>query len=258
MSETLNISLVQADLIWEKPRENRELLSAMLQDISTTQLIVLPEMFSSGFTMNPKAVAETPDGPSVKWMLEVAKKKKAAVCGSLVIEENQSYYNRLYFVAPDGKINTYNKKHLFTLAGEHQVYSPGRERLLVNYLGWKICPLICYDLRFPVWARNTDDYDLLLYVANWPQVRVFAWDTLLSARAIENLSYVAGVNRVGTDGNGHPYTGHSAVYDALGQAVLPSQKGHTGVFSVTLSKEHLNQTRNKLRFLDDRERFILN
>lgn len=255
MSETLRISLVQADLIWEHPQANLDLLSKLLENTTETDLIILPEMFSTGFTMQAQAVAEKPDGLSVNWMLEIAKKKKAAVTGSLVIEEDGAYFNRLFFITPDGKIYTYNKKHLFTLAGEHRIYTPGNNRLVVDYNGWRICPLVCYDLRFPVWARNTENYDLLIYVANWPQVRVFAWDRLLCARAIENMSYVAGVNRVGSDGNGHPYTGHSAVYDGLGQDILPVQINQQGVFSVTLKKTPLAALRSKLRFLDDRDSY---
>lgn len=257
MSESLHLSLVQADLVWEYPQANRDMLSNLLLNTTKTDLIILPEMFSSGFTMNPKAVAEKSDGPSVRWMLETAREKQAAVTGSIVIEEDDKYYNRLYFVTPEEKVYTYNKKHLFTLAGEHKVYSPGQSQLILNYKGWKICPLVCYDLRFPVWSRNTADYDLLLYVANWPQVRTFAWDRLLCARAIENLSYVAGVNRVGTDGNGHPYTGHSAVYDGLGKEVLSPQQNHQGVFSALLEKTPLEDLRSKLRFLDDRDEFVI-
>lgn len=255
MSETLRISLVQANLVWEHPQANLDLLSKLLEDTTETDLIILPEMFSTGFTMQAQAVAEKPDGLSVNWMLEIARKKKAAVTGSLVIEEGGAYYNRLFFITPEEKIYTYNKKHLFTLAGEHRIYTPGKNRLVVDYNGWRICPLVCYDLRFPVWARNTENYDLLIYVANWPQIRVFVWDRLLCARAIENMSYVAGVNRVGTDGNGHPYTGHSAVYDGLGQEILPVQIDRQGVFSVTLEKTHLDGLRSKLRFLDDRDAF---
>lgn len=251
----LHIALIQADLHWENPAANLAMFTEMMSNVQDVDLIILPEMFSSGFTMHPKTVAETMNGKSVSWMRETAQKKNMALTGSLVIEENGKYYNRLLFVKPNGSLEKYDKKHLFTLAGEDAVYTAGTDRLLVDYLGWRICPMVCYDLRFPIWARNTVDYDLLIYVANWPKVRVFAWDTLLSARAIENMAYVAGVNRVGNDGNGHPYVGHSAVYDVLGKDVLPKITNKKGVYFATLNKNELENTRKKLRFLDDRDDF---
>ncbi|MBU2526974.1 MAG: amidohydrolase [Bacteroidetes bacterium] len=251
----LHIALIQADLHWENPATNLAMFTDLINDVHHVDLMILPEMFSSGFTMHPESVAETMDGKSVSWMRETAQKKKIALTGSLVIEENGNYYNRLLFVKPNGTIEKYDKKHLFTLAGEDVVYTAGTDRLILDYLGWHICPMVCYDLRFPVWARNTADYDLLIYVANWPKVRVYAWDTLLAARAIENMSYVAGVNRVGKDGNGHPYVGHSAVYDMLGKGVLPKISGKKDVYFVTLNKKELESARKKLRFLDDRDHF---
>ena len=174
-----------------------------------------------------------------------------------MISENGNFYNRLVCVEPSGVISHYDKRHTFTLAGEHKVYTAGTEKIIFNYKGWKICPLICYDLRFPVWARNVEDYDLLLYVANWPKIRINAWDTLLKARAIENMSFCIGVNRVGLDGNSYEYTGHSAAYDVLGNRIdtIPENKEVTEI--VVLEKEHIKKYREKLNFLNDKDDFSL-
>lgn len=219
-------------------------------------LIVLPEMFSSGFTMNPKAVAETMNGETIAWLQHLAKAKVCAITGSLVIEENGKYYNRLVFVYPNGELKTYDKRHLFTLAGEDKVYTAGKEKLIINFKGFKICPLICYDLRFPVFSRNVEDYDLLLYVANWPKPRINAWDILLKARAVENMSYAIGVNRIGMDENELEYVGHTQAVDFLGNYLLEAQETD-GVFIVELDKEKLLETRSKLAFLKDKDSFKL-
>jgi predicted amidohydrolase len=207
--------------------------------------------------MNAYKVAETMNGETVNWMQEIATKKQAAITGSLIVKENNRYYNRLLFVHPNGTIESYDKRHTFTLAGEDKVYTAGSKKLIVTYKDWKICPLICYDLRFPVWARNVEDYDLLIYVANWPSPRVSAWDALLKARAIENMSYCIGVNRVGVDGNNHEYSGHSAAFDVLGNRidVIPIDK--EAVEIVALSKTDLEDYREKLNFLEDRDQFSL-
>lgn len=251
----MKIALVQTSLSWENPVENRshllQKISGFMQDVD---LIVLPEMFASGFTMNPKTVAETMEGETVLWMQHLAKAKNAAITGSLVIEENGNFYNRLLFVYPTGDIKWYDKRHLFTLAGEDQFYTNGKERLIVEYKGFRICPLVCYDLRFPVFSRNTEDYDLLLYVANWPKLRVNAWDILLKARAVENMSYAIGVNRIGTDANNHEYVGHSQAVDFLGNYLIEPQEAE-GVFIVELDKEKLLETRTKLAFLNDKDNF---
>lgn len=219
-------------------------------------LIVLPEMFSSGFTMNPKAVAETMNGETIAWLQHLAKAKDCAITGSLVIEENGKYYNRLVFVYPNGELKTYDKRHLFTLAGEDKVYTAGKEKLIIEYKGFRICPLICYDLRFPVFARNVEDYDVLIYVANWPKPRINAWDILLKARAVENMSYAIGVNRIGMDENELEYVGHSQAVDFLGNYLLEAQETD-GVFIVELDKEKLLETKNKLAFLEDKDQFRL-
>ncbi|THF49450.1 amidohydrolase [Flavobacterium supellecticarium] len=254
----MKISIIQAPLFWENPEVNRNYFAAKIQNIpEDSLLIVLPEMFSSGFTMNPGEVAETMDGTTVNWMKQTATEKNCAITGSLVIKEDGNFYNRLLFVFPNGDVEHYDKRHLFSLAGEHKTYtSGGTERLVVNYLGWRICPLICYDLRFPVYSRNNDDYDLLIYVANWPQVRILAWDTLLKARAIENMSYVIGVNRIGDDVNHNFYSGHSQVLDYLGNALVEPVEKEV-VFSVQLDKELMLANRNKLGFLRDRDKFNL-
>lgn len=257
MKTDLKITLVQSELIWENASANRELFSKKFQTFEgETDLIVLPEMFTTGFSMNAKKLAEPNDSDSLNWMISEARKHNCAITGSVIISENDKFYNRLFFVLPDGTYEKYDKKHTFTLAKENETYTAGKERLIVNYKGWKICPLICYDLRFPVWSRNTEDYDVLIYVANWPKVRTVAWDTLLRARAIENMSYCVGVNRVGFDGNDHEYVGHSAVYDVLGKQVSPSAFDEF-IETVTLSKEHIESNRKHLQFLNDRDKFTL-
>lgn len=251
----MKIALIQTSLSWESPMENRSHLAQKITGfMEDVDLIVLPEMFSSGFTMNPKKVAETMQGETVSWLQHLAKAKNCAITGSLVIEENGNYYNRLVFVFPNGDIETYDKRHLFTLAGEHQFYTAGVDKLIVNYKGFKICPLVCYDLRFPVFSRNAENYDVLIYVANWPKPRINAWDILLKARAVENMCYTVGVNRIGTDYNNHEYVGHSQVVDFLGEYVLESQKADS-VFIVELDKAKLLETRSKLAFLEDKDEF---
>jgi len=253
----MKIALVQSPLFWENPAANRshfdEKINALDQDID---LVVLPEMFATGFTMQPKAVAEDMQGETVLWLQSLAKAKNIAITGSLAIKENDSFYNRLLFVFPSGEIKFYDKKHLFTLAGEDQVYKAGNEKLIIEYKGWKICPLICYDLRFPVFARNVEDYDLLIYVANWPSSRIQAWDALLKARAIENMSYTIGVNRIGQDDYKLDYNGHSQVVDFLGNYILEPVEAK-GVFIVELNKPEQLLARKKFNFLNDRDSFVL-
>ena len=258
MSHVLNVALIQTSLVWESPKINRRLLNDKINTIPTgVDLIVLPELFTSGFTMNPELVAETMTGETIVWLMKLAKEKDAAIMGSLVISENNNFYNRMVCVEPSGVITTYDKRHTFTLAGEHKVYTAGTEKVIFNYKGWKICPLVCYDLRFPVWARNVENYDLLIYVANWPKVRIKAWDALLQARAIENMTYCIGVNRVGLDGNNHEYSGHSVVYDVLGNRMDNLSENEAATAIVVLEKESLTKYREKLNFLNDRDNFSL-
>jgi predicted amidohydrolase len=258
MQEALKIALIQSDLVWENPEQNQQNFTIKINAVAEkVDIIVLPEMFTSGFTMNAKAVAETMEGTTVSWMLDLAKTKQAAIAGSMVVIENDNYYNRFLFAEPSGKLSYYDKRHTFTLAGEHKVYKAGNKKIIIDYRGWKICPLICYDLRFPVWARNTEDYDVLLYVANWPKPRINAWDTLLKARAIENMSYCIGVNRIGVDGVNVEYNGSSACYDVLGKKITNMPLNQDAVEIVALSKNHIRKYRNALKFLDDRDAFNL-
>lgn len=256
--DNLKVTLIQSDLVWETPKQNRDNFSDKINSINQeVDLIILPEMLTTGFTMNAASIAETMQGDTVKWMQEIAAKKSTAITGSIIISEKKQFYNRLLFVHPSGKIETYDKRHTFTLAGEDKVFSAGKDKLIVNYKGWKICPLVCYDLRFPVWARNTENFDVLLYVANWPKPRINAWNTLLKARAIENMCYCIGVNRVGLDTNNYEYSGNSAAYDVLGREIseIDPYKEQTEI--VVLNKNHIKSNREKLQFLNDRDGFIL-
>lgn len=251
----MKIALIQSDLYWEEAFKNRNLFEAKIDQIdSGVDLVVLPEMFSTGFSMNPKDVAETMQGETTVWMKSIAQQKKCAIAGSLIITENNQFYNRMLFVFPSGEIQFYDKRHLFTLAGEDKVYTAGSKKQIVEYLGWKICLQVCYDLRFPVFVRNVENYDLILYVANWPKVRINAWDILLKARAVENLSYIIGVNRTGFDANNHEYNGHSQVIDFLGNPILEPQENE-GVFIVELDKNSMLETRKKMDFLSDKDVF---
>lgn len=258
MQEHLKVVLIQSDLVWENAEANRKAFTKKINAISQkVDLILLPEMFTTGFTMTPENVYETMQGATINWLLNTAEKYNAAIGGSLVIKEENSFYNRFVFVESNGSITTYDKRHTFTLAGEDKVYTAGNNKIILNYKGWSICPLVCYDLRFPVWARNTKNYDVLIYVANWPKLRINAWDTLLKARAIENMCYCIGVNRIGNDDNKLEYVGHSAIYDSLGKTLCKTTDGIENIEIITLQKEHLKTTRDKLKFLDDRDDFIL-
>jgi omega-amidase len=253
----MKIALIQTQLFWENPKKNRNAFEKKINAITDdVDLIVLPEMFTTGFTMEPNRVAETMQGETVAWLTLLAKAKNSAITGSLVITENGNFYNRLVFVFPSGKVQFYDKKHLFTLAGEDKVYTGGNKKIIVEYLGWKICPLVCYDLRFPVFSRNVEEYDVLIYVASWPKIRINAWDALLKARAIENLSYTIGVNRIGEDDNGYQYNGHTQVVNFLGDYILEPIE-NKGVFIVQLNKAELLLARKKFNFLNDRDPFVL-
>ncbi|MDD5149420.1 MAG: nitrilase family protein [Flavobacterium sp.] len=253
----MKVALIQSSLFWENSIANRNHFEEKINAITEkVYLIVLPEMFMTGFTMNPKSLAETMQGETIMWLQSLAKAKKSAITGSLIIKENNNFYNRLVFVFPSGEIQFYDKRHLFTLAGEDKVYTFGKEKLIVNYLGWEICLLVCYDLRFPVFARNVEDYDLLIYVANWPKTRINAWDILLKARSVENMCYTIGVNRIGEDQNNLEYVGHSQAVDFLGNYILEPQENE-GIFIVELNKDKLLETRKKLGFLNDRDSFEL-
>ena len=251
----LKVSLVQTHLHWNQKEENLRQLTAKLESLQDqTDLVVLPEMFTTGFSMDAAAMAESMRGPTVTWLKKQAEKINAAVTGSFICEEHGKFYNRLVWVTPDGALATYDKRHLFTLAKEHHYYTPGKERLVVSWRGWKICPLICYDLRFPVWSRNTEAYDLLIYVANWPEPRRNAWSSLLVGRAIENQSYTIGVNRVGKDGKDMNYSGDSALVDYAGEELIKLTQ-QENIVTARLSFEAQQVFRRKLQFLPDRDQF---
>lgn len=258
----LNITTVQAGLHWEDPQANRDHFSALIaQADPTTDLIILPEMFTTGFSMNT-AQAEATNGATPDWMRALAALYNAAVMGSVMIREADRCYNRLFFAHPDGRVEAYDKRHLFSFAGEHQHFTAGGERLIVNHRGWRICPLVCYDLRFPVWSRNAridgaasdHEFDLLVYVANWPEIRQRPWTVLLEARAHENQCYVAGVNRIGTDGNGIVYSGDTAVFSHRGERMSRTKAHEERVETIALSMDELAGFREKFTPWRDKDR----
>lgn len=260
--QPLTLSLIQPYLHWEDKAANLAMLEEKIMGIrEKTELVILPEMFSTGFSMRPEALAETMEGETLQWMKRLAARKKIILTGSLIMEEEGNYYNRLVWMLPTGQYGVYDKRHLFAFAGEDQHYSAGSKRLIASVKGWKIQLLICYDLRFPVWARQQSaggepEYDLLIYVANWPERRIHAWKTLLQARAIENQCYVAGVNRVGKDGNGIYHSGDSMLIDPMGEAAC-LKNGEEDIFTCTLEKSKLQETRDKLPFLRDADGFMI-
>lgn len=259
MAASLTFSLIQPHMAWEDQSANLQHYEALIQGNSAPgQIVLLPEMFSTGFSMQPAPLAETMDGPTVQWMKDTAARHRIILCGSLIIAADGNFYNRLIWMQPDGAHYHYDKRHLFTYAGEHEQYTPGNKKLIVQVNGWRICPLICYDLRFPVFSRNdaAQPYDVLLYVANWPEKRRNAWQTLLRARAIENQCYVAGVNRVGRDGNGHDYAGDSALISPLGETIWQAGSGEC-VQAWTLDKALLTDYRAAFPALNDADSFRL-
>jgi predicted amidohydrolase len=256
----MKITILQTNLIWENKTGNLSQLEEKISNLNDdTDLIVLPEMFSTGFTMNAKSLAESMTGNTIQWMQKIANEKNCAITGSIIIEENEKHFNRLFWITPEEN-KSYDKRHLFSYAKEDITYTAGTKKLIVEYKGWKICPLICYDLRFPVWSRRTkqDDYDLLLYVANWPERRNFAWKTLLPARAIENQSYVVGVNRIGNDGNDIYHSGDSAVYNFTGEKISKTQAHEESVETVKLDLEALREHRRHFAFGQDADSFSIN
>lgn len=260
---SLSFTLIQTNLHWEDKEANLKMLEEKISSINQlTHVVVLPEMFTTGFSMRPEALAEKMEGSAVKWMKRMASSKKIILTGSMIIEDNEAYYNRLLWVLPNGEVGYYNKRHLFAYGNEDQYYSPGHERFIASVNGWKINLMVCYDLRFPVWARQQFhqadgfEYDVLIYVANWPERRKQAWQTLLQARAIENQCYVIGVNRVGVDGNNLSYSGDSMVADSLGK-LLYQKENAEDIFTITLDKKHLIEIREKLPFWREADPFLL-
>lgn len=254
----LELALIQTTLAWHDPAANREHFQALLEQARGADLVILPEMFSTGFSMDSADLAEPEGGPSSIWLREQAQRIEAVICGSLIIlAADGSYRNRLLWACPDGSLAHYDKRHLFRMAGEHKHYSAGDQQVVFDLKGWRVRPLICYDLRFPVWSRDASGTDLLLYTANWPGARRQHWNRLLPARAIENLCYVAAVNRVGEDGKGHGYTGDSQVLDFQGEELLMAGDGD-GVFRTQLSSEALNAYRERFPAHLDADVFTLN
>ena len=254
----LQLALIQTTLVWQDAGANREHFARLLEQARGADLIVLPEMFSTGFSMDSAALAEPEDGPTSQWLRQQAQDLGAVVCGSLIIQAaDGSYRNRLLWARPDGSLAHYDKRHLFRMAGEHKHYSAGEQQVVLEVKGWRVRPLICYDLRFPVWSRDAGGTDLLLYTANWPAARRHHWNRLLPARAIENLCYVAAVNRVGEDGKGHAYSGDSQVLDFQGESLLAAQDVD-GVFHVSLSAAELAAYRQRFPAHLDADSFSLN
>jgi predicted amidohydrolase len=291
---TLTITTIQSNLHWEDKAANLQMFEEKITQLQQkTELVILPEMFSTGFSMQPEKLAEKMDGTTITWMKKLSAEKKIILTGSLIIEDEGNYYNRLVWMLPNGQYGFYDKRHLFAYGQEDQHYTPGNKRLIASVKGWKINLQICYDLRFPVWSRQKPDastladlvaseleakdfplpptedggasvvapdlipeYDVLVYVANWPERRNHAWKTLLQARAIENQCYVVGVNRVGNDGNDMHHSGDSMIVDAMG-TVLYTKPEVEDIFTITLQKEPLDEIRNKLPFLKDADRFII-
>lgn len=259
---TLTITTIQTKLFWEDKRANLQMLEDKITSLSAkTEIVVLSEMFSTGFSMRPQLFAEDMDGETVEWMKRISSENGIILTGSFIATENNNYFNRLIWMLPNGQLGYYDKRHLFAYAGEHEHYTAGNKRLIASVKGWKINLQVCYDLRFPVWSRQQmqegkPEYDVLIYVANWPEKRSHAWKTLLCARAIENQCYVIGVNRVGNDGNDIYHSGNTLVIDPLGQ-VLYHMADEEDINTITLSKEKLEEVRNRFPFLNDADGFTI-
>lgn len=267
----LTITLIQPDLHWEDKAANLQHFETLIEGIrEDTHLVILPEMFSTGFSMRPETLAERMDGPTIAWMRQISARKKVILTGSVIIEEKGHYFNRLIWMLPNGQYGVYDKRHRFGYAGEHEQYTAGHKRLIASVNGWKVNLLICYDLRFPVWSRQQlqepmapeptgthglePEFDLLIYVANWPERRSHAWKTLLQARAIENQAYVVGVNRVGTDGNNIYHSGDSMIVDPLGEVLYHAPKEES-IFTSTLQREKIEEVRTRFPFWKDADDF---
>ena len=276
---SLTITIIQPNLHWENKRANLDMLSQKIESIrEKTEVVILPEMFSTGFSMHPEMLAEKMDGETIQWMKRIAADKKIILTGSTIIEENEKYFNRLIWMLPNGEYGYYDKRHLFAYANEPQHYAAGNKRLIARVKGWKLNLMVCYDLRFPVWARQSplpnpvrpfiragsppggeaqgQEYDVAMFVANWPEKRNHAWKTLLQARAIENQCYVVGVNRVGEDGNKIYYSGDSMIVDPLGE-ILYQKANEEDIFTYTLQREKLDEVRERFPFWKDADEFNL-
>lgn len=257
MKEGLKIALIQCDLFWENIVQNKMRIEECLESVQRAEIVFLPELFTTAFSVEATHLAEEMKGATVQWMKDIAERKNVVLCGSIMVSEGGNVYNRLLWVEPNGEVQYYDKRHLFGLAKEDKYFTSGTERLIIDYKNWKICPLICYDLRFPVFSRNNVDYDVAVYLANWPDKRIKAWNTLLHARAMENQAYIIGVNRVGVDGNNANYSGSSQVVSPEGELIVKAPDNKEGIIEVSLSKKHLIDCRTKHSFLKDRDPFEL-
>jgi omega-amidase len=258
LKEKLRITLAQVDIAWENPEQNRSYLDLQIRHLKgKSDLVILPETFTTGFTMRGSDFAESMDGPTIRWMMELSRTTGVAIGGSLLIKSNGFYYNRFVFISPTGEISLYDKRHLFSIGGESRFFTAGDQRVVVNYSGWRIALYVCYDIRFPVWCRNVDDTDLMIITANWPAPRMAVWNILLRARAIENQVYVAGVNRVGTDGNCISYVGESQLINPKGEQVPHSEISKETCLSFKISKKELDIFRAGFPVAKDADRFLI-
>ncbi|MCB0737173.1 MAG: amidohydrolase [Bacteroidetes bacterium] len=254
--QNLRVAVLQADIKWENKEQNFENYQDLLPKPKTVDLVVLPEMFQTGFVFNTSLAEDLNSSQTLEWLAKQAKRLKAVVTGSFMVSENGKVYNRLVWMRPDGSFETYDKRHLFSMSDEPNHFTPGKQKLIVELNGWKICPMICYDLRFPVWTRNTEQIDLMIFVANWPQRRSMHWAKLLQARAIENQCFIIGCNRVGNDGNDNYHDGKSAIINTLGE-VLEEIEDYEGILTSTLTQEEITKTRRYMPFLKDADQFKL-
>ncbi len=251
----MKVSLIQSNLFWENIDKNLNQFEHKIKKLADqTDLVILPEMFSTGFSMRPQKFAEHPDGRTFQWLKQMAISEEVAITGSYIVVENGHFYNRLVWMQPSGIFQSYDKRHLFSLSEEPAHYTAGEKKMIINWKGWKICPLICYDLRFPVWSRNVENYDLLIYVANWPERRAHHWRSLLNARAIENQAYTIGVNRIGDDGNGIYHSGDTSVIDFNGKLLFYTARMES-VITLKLDFEKQQNFRKKYPFLADKDAF---
>jgi len=257
MKQNLNLSLIQSNLVWEDVTANLSHFEELISSIKDPDIILLPEMFNTSFCPKSKHLAESMEGKTINWMKDISKTKDCAIAGTLMIKESKNIFNRLVWISKKGIVYTYDKHHLFSLIKEEKYITKGKQRIILELEGWKICPLICYDLRFPVFSRNDVEYDVLIYLANWPVKRIDAWDTLLKARSIENQCYTIGVNRVGEDGNEIPFNGHSKVFDAFGKELFSTTENNEEVLQVEISLDDLKLKRRQMNFLQDRDNFSL-
>jgi len=252
----MNVTILQTDIKWNDVIYNRNRIENNLIDLKDSDLVILPEMFTTGFNMNPSESFETMEGDTVNWMKKISNDNGFAICGSIIIKENNKFYNRFLWVEPNGTVKSYDKRHLFSYLGENVNYVKGNKKVIIEYKGFKFLPLICYDLRFPVFSRNSENYDVLIYIANWPSKRIDSWGNLLTGRAIENQSYVFGVNRVGEDENGLTYNGMSQIIDPNGNKII-TMLHNEDKYTYTIEKDHISQIRSEFPFLRDKDYYQL-